>query len=138
MDANQIIANMNERWSDYLGNFYDHVTESFLKNMAEEYKLDYEALRLKSIEAKNDIINMVTKDMSSTTSNGIKKKNPTKASLKAAAKAVVDANREKNKFTDYTREELIQKCKEYKLPTRRKNQDMIDELLSHEDKNDIS
>lgn len=137
MDASQIIANMNVRWSEMLNQYYDHVAESFLKHMAEEYELDYQELLKKSIEVKEEIINMATDKLNNNRDTGIKKKKPSMAAMKAAKKVHEDSLREKNKFSDSSRDELISKCKEYKLPVRRKNQDMIDALLTYEtDKSD--
>ena len=132
MDASQIISNMNERWTEMLGLYYDHVSESFLKHMAEEFDLNLDELIEKSKEVKEEIVNMATTSMSNLQDAGIKKKKPSMAAMKAAKKAHDDSLREKNKYSDSTRDELISQCKEYKLPVRRKNQDMIEALLAHE------
>lgn len=136
MDASQIITNMNERWNEMLSQYYDHVAESFLKHMAEEYELNYEELLEKSKDLKEEIVNMATDKLNNNRDSGVKKKKPSMAAMKAAKKAQEDSLREKNKFSDSSRDELISKCKEYKLPVRRKNQDMIDALLAYEADND--
>ena len=56
------------------------------------------------------------------------------AALKAAAKAEIESKKDKTKYSDCTRNELIEKSKEYKLPVKRKNQDMVDALLKYDEK----
>ena len=132
MDATQIVNNMNDRWKELLSNYYDHVATTFLKQISEEYELNYEDLLQKSAEVKEEILNSATQNVQSTEEKNVKKKKPSVSALKNARKAEIDANREKNIYSDFNRTQLIEKCKERKLPVKRKNQDMVDNLLEYD------
>ena len=135
MDATQIVTNMNDRWNELLSNYYDHVASTFLKQISEEYELNYDDLLKKSTEVKEEIINSATQKVQTADVNNVKKKKPSMSALKNARKADIDAKREKNIYSDFTRTELIEKCREQKLPVKRKNQDMVDNLLEYDVKN---
>lgn len=135
MDATQIVTNMNDRWNELLSNYYDHVATTFLKQISEEYELNYDDLLQKSTEVKEEIINSATQKVQTADVNNVKKKKPSMSALKNARKADIDAKREKNIYSDFTRTQLIEKCRERKLPVKRKNQDMVDKLLEYDMKN---
>ena len=135
MDATQIVTNMNDRWNELLSNYYDHVASTFLKQISEEYELNYDELLQKSTEVKEEIINSATQKVQTTDVNNVKKKKPSMSALKSARKADIDSKREKNIYSDFTRTQLIEKCRERKLPVKRKNQDMVDKLLEYDMKN---
>jgi len=126
---------MNDRWNELLSNYYDHVASTFLKQISEEYELNYDDLLKKSTEVKEEIINSATQKVQTADVNNVKKKKPSMSALKNARKADIDAKREKNIYSDFTRTELIEKCREQKLPVKRKNQDMVDNLLEYDVKN---
>lgn len=132
MDATQIVTNMNDRWNELLSNYYDHVATTFLKQISEEYELNYDDLLQKSTEVKEEIINSATQKVQTADVNNVKKKKPSMSALKNARKADIDAKREKNIYSDFTRTQLIEKCRERKLPVKRKNQDMVDKLLEYD------
>ena len=140
MDASQIVNNMNTRWNELLSNYYDHVATTFLKQVSEEYELNYEVLLAKSVEVKDEILNSAAQKVQSSESSKVKKKKPSMSALKNAKKAEIDAKREKNTYSDFSRTQLIEKCRERKLPVKRKNQDMVDCLLdfdkAHGEKSD--
>jgi len=133
MDATQIITNMNDRWAEMLSGYYDHVSTTFLKHIAEEYDLDYDELVQKSISAKDEIVEMATNN-ASVNNTSVKKKKPSMSALKNARKAEIDAQREKNAYSDHNRSMLIEACRERRLPIKRKNQDMVDNLLEFDKK----
>ena len=135
MDATQIVTNMNDRWNELLSNYYDHVATTFLKQISEEYELNYDDLLQKSTEVKEEIINSATQKVQTADVNNVKKKKPSMSALKNARKADIDAKREMNIYSDFTRTQLIEKCRERKLPVKRKNQDMVDKLLEYDMKN---
>ena len=136
MDASQIINNMNDRWNELLSNYYDHVATNFLKQVSDEYDLKYEDLLTKSVEVKNEILNSAIQNTQLSDSSKIKKKKPSMSAMKNAKKAEIDAKRERNTYTDFTRTQLIEKCRERKLPVKRKNQDMVDSLLDFDKEHD--
>ena len=131
MDASQVLAQMNEKWNELISNYYDHICENYLKHIAQEYDMEYEELLLKSKELKDEILQTSTNNINKSKCD-IKKKMPSKASIKAAEKAAAKEAMEKTKYSDYCRSDLIAKCKEYSIPVKRKNQDMIDLLLERE------
>jgi hypothetical protein len=125
---------MNNRWNELLSNYYDHVAATFLKQISQEYELNYEELLEKSIHVKSEILNSATQNVT-LEPNNVKKKKPSMSALKNARKAEIDSKREKNIYSNFTRTELINKCKERKLPVKRKNQDMVDKLLEYDNEN---
>ena len=138
MDASQIVSNMNTRWNELLSNYYDHVATTFLKQVSEEYELNYEELLKKSADIKEEILHSATQKVNTVDAVGIKKKKPSMSALKNARKAEVDAQREKNIYSDFSRTQLIEKSRERKLPVKRKNQDMIDNLLDYDRTHEVS
>lgn len=134
MDASQVIASMNQRWTELLNDYYDHVAEEYMKHISNEYDIDLNELLEKASKLKHDIMKKATEVINDNRQTELKKKQPSKAAIKAAEKAAKKETEEKNTYSDYTRSQLIDKCREYKLPVKRKNQDMIDALLEY-DKN---
>jgi hypothetical protein len=133
MNASQVLNAMNERWSELLDKYYDHVADEYIKHISKEYDMDYEELLSKAKELKSEIMKNAKEIMECPKASEIKKKQPSKTAIKAAEKAAKKENEFKNAYSDLTRSQIIEKCKECSLPVKRKNQDMIDALLKYDE-----
>ena len=133
MDGAQVLAALNNTWSSMLDKYYDHIVDEYIVHLSKEIGQPVDELKKKAQELKSTILAGAT-NISETSSN-IKKSKPSISSMKAQAKAAIQASQPKTAYSNKTRKELIELCKSHNLPVKRKNQDMIDSLVEYDKKN---
>ena len=131
MDASQVMASMNNTWTDLIDKYYDHIADEYIQWMAKEYNLSIDELKKKAEPVKERILAGAQDAITASASCGIKKKPPSMSSIKAAAsKANTEASENGSSiYAKMSRKELIDKSKEHSLPVKRKNLDMINALV---------
>jgi hypothetical protein len=118
MDAQKIIEDVNNHFIDKLDQYYDHVAEAYVKVISEQYNLPIDELTSKCMDLKQEIMNSF--------------KSKTKTNKSGAVKVIND------NLVAKSRSQLQDLCTQNNLPFRRKNQDMIDQLSSLFDKQNIT
>ena len=131
MDAKQILKELNNTWNDLLGKYYDKILDDLIKHIVkseklgeEEAKKKMEELYTKAAPMKQDILSVAKAEISANTTN-IKKDEKKKKVNKP-----VGESSGSSKYSNMSRNELVELCSKHNLPRKRKNQDMIDSLIA--------
>ena len=116
MDSKSVLQELNNTWEKMLDKFYDGVVDEFITWMAKEHNMDIKVLREKAAPLKERLI--------ANASNNIN-------SIKTTKKNVNKPKHVDNSiYSSKTRKELIELCQQRHLPVKRKNLDMINNLIA--------
>ena len=137
MDASQVMSGLNTAWSGLLDQYYDHIAEEYIKWMSQEYHIPIEELQERAKPVKEQVISQATANVIAGGDSHIKKKPKTMAAIKAdASKAKLEASTNGGSvYAKMARKELVETCRSRKLPVKRKNLDMVDQLVENDDTN---
>lgn len=117
MDAKDVLTKMQETWSDLLSQYYDHVATSYAQHIAKEYNLD-----------ETNVIKVVEEHKDKIIQNAPGLKLPTTSAQKEHKVSQKHVYESTSKYGNLSRKELIELSNSRSLPTKRKNQDMVDAL----------
>ena len=118
-NAQEVLAQLTNTWSNMLDKFYDSVADEYLQWMAKEYKMNIKELREKAAPLKQKLLAKATEAVS--------------AVKTTKKKTVVNKEFDNSKYGSMSRKELIELSKERSLAVKRKNQDMIDQLKKYDE-----
>jgi len=122
---------MNNHWKGLLYQYYDTISDEYLKWMSKEYEIPIEELKSKEAAVKEKIMNDIDRFLQTGNNIDLKHKPRSMSSLKAEASREQTASSEysDSKYAKMSRAELISLSKQRKLPIKRKNLDMIAQLV---------
>ena len=114
MNPAHILSEMNNTWNNLLAEYYDTVADEHMKIISEKYDINFDELKKKSIELKPFILTKI---------NGCLPTN------KEPPTVVHDSN-----ISSKSRSELQTMCKERGLKNKRKNIDMVNDIVEFDAK----
>ena len=107
MNATQIITDLNKTWETSLNIYYDQIASEHVKVFSETYNIPIENVQEKVAQIKSNILQSLFQ--------------PAAGSAAKQKQATIASD-------TMSRKELQALCKEYNIPTRRKNMDMVNAL----------